>query len=253
MKSLFEWEEDLNDRLSAHTCNLTPRMLEEWENEKQHFLKLSNHSDTSLIIIDLSKVKVDLYISMHEKWLEHPAITMSDPTNFKLLSDITHRDDRIFSLETELMSYEILMSLLPKEQKKFWMKYTRRLKNKNGEYIFYVVSIEVFKLDEDNNPWLLKIVIERLPRTYQPEQFHYREFLHKLKKEKVEKSFLVKLSGREKQVLEMVKEGFTSKEIAIKLGNSHHTVKNIRKKCIKKLGAANTHIAAIVAEKRKII
>jgi len=253
MKSFFEWEEEWNDRLSMHTCNRTPRMIEEWENEKKHFKKMSNHSDTSLIIIDLSKVNIDLHIGMHEKWLEYPAIIMSDPTNFKLLSGITHRDDRVFSLESELMGYEILMSLQPKERKKFWMKYNRRLKNKNGEYIFYVVSIDVFKLGEDNNPWLMKVVTERLPINYQPDQFHYREFSHRLKKAKAEKSRSAKLSNREKEILELAKEGFTSKEIAIKLGISYHTVKNTRKKYLKKLGAKNTHIAAVVAEKRKII
>jgi DNA-binding CsgD family transcriptional regulator len=253
MKSLFEWEEEWNDRLNTHTCNPTPRLLEEWEVEKQHFVKLGNHSNNTLTIIDLSSLKVDLHIGKHDKWLEHSVFNMLDQTNFKLLSDITHHDDRIFSIETELIGYEILMSLLPKERKKFWMKYNRRLKNKNGEYIFYLVTIEMFKSDEDNNPWLLNIVTERLPSNYQPEQIHYREFSHKLKKEKIDKSFFIKLSNREKEVLELAKEGFTSKQIAIQLGISHHTVKNIRKKILKKLGAANTHIAAVVAEKRKII
>jgi len=253
MKSLTEWKKEWNDQLSSHQCSPTPCMLAEWEDEEQHLLKLNYLSDTSLIIFNLIRLRIDMHISKHDKWLAYPPISISDPTNLELLSSITHPDDRIFSLETELMGYEIMMSLQPKERKRFWLKYNRRLKSKNGEYILYLISIDVFMLDEENNPCLLKIQIERLPCNYQPEQFHYREFSHKLKKAKVEKCVLAKLSGREKQVLELASEGFTSKEIAKELGISKHTVKNFRKRYLKKLGAKNTHIATIVAKKQKII
>jgi len=167
--------------------------------------------------------------------------------------DLTHKDDHIFSLEAELMGYEIMMTLQPNEMEKFWFKYQRRLRGKNGLYIFYSLYIEIYKLDENNSPWLLKIVTERLPETYQPEEIHYRAFSHQQKKGKISAADTIKLSRREKEILILDNEGFKSKEIALKLQISYETVKNTRKRYLKKLNVDTTSMAYIVAQKRKMI
>ena len=55
------------------------------------------------------------------------------------------------------------------------------------------------------------------------------------------------LSARELQVLSLIADGFTSKEIAAKLYLSESTVKDHRKKIIKKLKAANIVEAVYLA------
>lgn len=253
MKSLIEWEEEWLAMFRLHCAQPTTNMLEEWESEKKYILNSHNHPDVSTTFMDMRQPKFELHIEVHKKWLEHEAVRMTDPSNFKYLTDLTHKDDRIFSLETEVMGYEIMMSLQAHELEKFWFKYHRRLRDKNGAYIFYSLYVKIYKQDENNSPWLLKIITERLPETYQPEETHYRAFSHLQKKGKMTTADPVKLSRREKEILILANEGFKSKEIAVKLCISYETVKNTRKRYLKKLNANTTSMAYIVAQKRKMI
>ncbi|MDD4992417.1 MAG: LuxR C-terminal-related transcriptional regulator [Paludibacter sp.] len=253
MKSLEEWKEEWLAMFQLHSANPSQEELEAWEAEGVQFLKLYNNPEVSITIIEISGGKVELYIGVNTKWLAHEAIQQTEPQNFRYLSELTHKDDKIFSFETELMGYDILMSLSGKERKRFWMKYHRRLLAENGEYIYYVFSTSVYKLDGNNTPCLLKIETTRLPKGYQPAKTHYREFSHSLKKNKKEKPVIPKLSPREKEILELIHEGYSTKQIAVKIGRSEHTVKNIRKKILKKLGAKNTNLAYEVAKKHMMI
>jgi len=253
MKLLIEWEEEWMAMFQLHSASPGVDQLEACNTEEAQFQKLHNNPEVSTAIIQLSGGKVELYNGVHSKWLAHEAIQLQEPENFSHLSDLTHEDDRIFSLETELMGYDILMSLSAKEKKQFWMKYHRRLLDKDGEYIYYIFSTSVYKLDEKNTPSLLKIETTRLPKGYQPVKTHYREFSHSLKKNKKEKPSIQKLSPREREVLELAHEGLKTDQIAVALGISHHTVKNIRKKILKKLRADNTNMAYEVAKKHMMI
>jgi DNA-binding CsgD family transcriptional regulator len=253
MKLLEEWEEEWFAMLQLHNANPSVEQLKAWNAEKVQFLKLHNNPDVSTTIVEISGGNVELHIEAHSKWLAHEAIQLKEPGNFRYLSDLTHQDDRIFSLETELLGYEIMMSLSCKEKTEFWMRYHRRLLDKKGENIYYVLLINIYKLDEDNNPWLLKIETKRLPKSYQPNINHYREFSHSLKKYKKEKPVLKKLSPREKEVLELAHERLQTKDIALKLGSSYNTVKNQRKMILKKMGADNMNMAYEVARKLMMI
>jgi DNA-binding CsgD family transcriptional regulator len=253
MKSLKECEEEWLAMFQLHSANPSVEQLEAWNAEKMQFLKLHNNLEASTTIVEISGGNVELHIGVHSKWLAHEAIQLKEPGNFRYLSDLTHKDDRIFSLETELLGYEIMMSLSLKEKKEFWMRYHRRLLDKNGEYIYYVFSATIYKLDESYNSWLVKYETKRFPIGYQPETIHYRDFSHRLKKSKNEKPVLKKLSPREKEVLELAHEGFQTKDIALKLGSSYNTVKNQRKTILKKLGAANMNMAYEVAKKLMMI
>ena len=60
------------------------------------------------------------------------------------------------------------------------------------------------------------------------------------------------LSGRERDVIELVAEGFTNEEIASKLKISHHTAKFHLTNACQKLGARNRAHAAVLFERQKI-
>lgn len=59
------------------------------------------------------------------------------------------------------------------------------------------------------------------------------------------------LSRRQGQILRLVSEGLTTKEITDKLGISEGTVKHHKKKIFTKLGAANITQAAVQFERLK--
>ena len=111
----------------------------------------------------------------------------------------------------------------------------------------------MFKFDEVGNPWILLVETKRLPKTFEPQICHSRSFSHRIKeKGQAEEPALRKLSKRETEVLELAHEGYTSKEIAFKLGISPDTVKNTRKNYLKKLNVGTTHLAYVVAQKQKM-
>jgi len=61
------------------------------------------------------------------------------------------------------------------------------------------------------------------------------------------------LSERERQILVMLAEGATSKEIAQRLNLSIKTIGNHRKRIITKLGTTNTAAAVILAYQQGLI
>ena len=65
-----------------------------------------------------------------------------------------------------------------------------------------------------------------------------------------EDRFLSPLSGREMEILELVIQGMSNKEIAYHLGISHQTVKNHMTSILSKLGVADRTQAAVYALRR---
>jgi len=250
LKSLSEWEEEWMAMFKLHSANLVPSILEEWRQEKTHFPKLYNNPNVSLTVVEMCTPKFELHIGMHKEWLHHKAIEIEEPTNFTYLISLTHPQDRIFSLETKIIGYEILMSLSPAKRQLFWMKYHRRFMDVNGDYFFYALHLKVHKFDDNGTPVLIMVETKRLPKKYQPDKIHYREFSHKIKQEtKRVEPILKKLSPREQKVLELAYEGFTSSEIALILKISINTVKAFRKKILKKQNVNKMHMAYVVAHK----
>ncbi len=254
MKSLSEWEEEHKNMFQLNNCIITPEMMEEWGLEKKYGFKPNMNRVSSLTITDMTNAKIELHIGIYNEWLKHEAINMDEPYNLQYLSNLTHEDDRIFSLETELMGYSIIMSLPPDERKNFWMKYHRRLMDKNGEYIIYLFITTGYKFDENGNVWLALTETKRLPKKYQPGKTNYREFSHTLNQTtKMGVPVIEKLSKREVEILQLLNEKFTSKDICKKFGTSIYTVINQRKSILRKLKTHSTPMACEIAHTLKII
>ena len=60
-----------------------------------------------------------------------------------------------------------------------------------------------------------------------------------------------KLTPRELEIMELVKQGLTNKQIARRLGLSEQTIKNHLSSVFKKLGASNRITALIALEAEK--
>ena len=61
------------------------------------------------------------------------------------------------------------------------------------------------------------------------------------------------LTDREKEILKLIAEGFTSYEIGEKLFLSHYTIENHRKNMIQKMGLKNTTVLVKYAIENGII
>ena len=252
MKSLTQWESDWYNTFRYHECTPTEMQQKEWIEQKKHYQINNLKHGYSLTVLNLQLFSIELHVAAQQKWLNFPTFLAKGIDGLQLLREHTHPSDRIFSLETELMGYELLMSLSVKERMKFRLKYIRRLSNLAGKYACFMFHISVLKLDEKGVPWLIQIETERMPGTYCPENGKYRDFSHKIPGND-HKINSVRLSDREIQILKLVNEGFKSSEIAAILGIKYDTVKNQRKSCIRKLKVKNTFIDYSIETKMKLL
>jgi DNA-binding NarL/FixJ family response regulator len=92
------------------------------------------------------------------------------------------------------------------------------------------------------------IQLASIGKTYMA--FEVAKTLHASTKNQAEK---IIISRREKDVLELIKDGFTNGEISIKLNVSQHTVDTYRKSLLSKLHARNTAELIKIAVINKLI
>jgi len=258
MNTLPEWEKEWKAMFFLHECTVTPQMKAEWESEKKHLLKKIVISESTLIFINLHSICCDLYIPNREKLFPYPAFSMDDPVNFELLRDLTYPADLVLSFQAELAGYDLLMSLKPADRKDWWMKYQIRLKDKNGNYFYYVISIDVHCFDMRKVPWLLKWEYHRLPETYVPGKIPYRVFSHPLSREikemyKITVGKVKKLNERERKVLLCSHEGLSCLKTADKLNLIYKQVKYAREQIFKKTHTHTIDQAYQYALKHKMI
>lgn len=64
---------------------------------------------------------------------------------------------------------------------------------------------------------------------------------------------MIELTRRQRQVLELIAEGMTTKEIAARLGISEHTANDYRKALRMKIGAGNAAQMVRIAIEQKVL
>ena len=80
-----------------------------------------------------------------------------------------------------------------------------------------------------------------------------KKYLSTSKSKKESNKKEVFLTDREKEILKLIAEGFTSQEIGEKLFLSHYTIENHRKNMIQKMGLKNTTVLVKYAIENGII
>jgi DNA-binding CsgD family transcriptional regulator len=239
METLEEWQKDWQAIYVLHQCTVSAELANEWATEIKFLQKQVVHSDCALTFINLQDARCDLHLPKYEDRLLHPAIRLEEPDNFKHLTDLTMPDNLAKSLQTELVGYDLLMSLPHKEQKRWWMKYHRLFKDKQGRSICYLIRISVHLFDDKGVPWILKVETSRLPEVFEPGDVLYREFSHCLPR-KIAQAYKLKLERKrsltclEKTVLLVSNEGYSLAATAAKMELSEKQVKNARERIFAK-------------------
>ncbi|MBJ7429265.1 MAG: response regulator transcription factor, partial [Bacteroidia bacterium] len=115
---------------------------------------------------------------------------------------------------------------------------------------------QVLELDKFGNLWLTLSTIDISPNQdidgkikSQLQNFKTGKIVAFLEETKIQETASVLLSQREILILQMVKDGYLSKEISDKLDISVHTVNTHRRKVLGKLGANNSMEAIVFASK----
>lgn len=142
---------------------------------------------------------------------------------------------------------------MPKEQRPdYKFVYEYRVLGSTGEYIRIIQQYQALESDQKGNTWLAVGVMDISPdqtdfQAVKAQILNYKtgmiESLYPQSKESPA------LSRREHEILELIKNGFRSKEISDKLFISLHTVNTHRQRILKKLNVTNSIEAISYASK----
>ena len=220
------------------------------ERKKADWLKLSELTHSIVLVFDCCTKKfvfvsnnipqsygIDserLFINGHEPVLE-----------------IIHPGDIHYGLLVRKKIYSLLSSLSAEEKMKHKMIHEMRVKNVRGEYIRIIEQEQAIELDKSGNIWLMLSVID-VDASHESEitKSHLYNF------ETGEQIFIdlsdtleEPLTNRELSVLQLMKQGLLSKEIAHSLNVSINTINTYRQNILLKLKANNSIEAVNIAQR----
>lgn len=226
------------------------------ERHKQMLEQLSVTGNSASFIFDLYKRE---YIYASQNFNEILGIDLR-----KLVSDegqqvtdtIIHPDDNALF---EQMQYDLYMFLfaLPIDQRMNYKHiYSFRALNAQNEYIRFVSQQQVLELDKSGNIWLVMGIIDLAPIQNPNQGFECSIVNYKTGKRLSVSDIsegIINLTRREKEVLELIKEGFLSKEISDKLSISINTVNIHRQNILQKTNTNNSIEAIKFTEKMGLV
>lgn len=220
------------------------------EQKKADWLKLSELTHSIVLVFDCYTKKFvfvsnnipqsygidseSLFINGHEAVLE-----------------IIHPGDIYYGLLVRKKIYSLLSSLSAEEKMKHKMVHEMRVKNVRGEYIRIIEQEQAIELDKSGNIWLMLSVID-VDASHESEitKSHLYNF------ETGEQIFIdlsdtleEPLTNRELRVLQLMKQGLLSKEIATSLNVSINTINTHRQNILLKLKANNSIEAVNIAQR----
>lgn len=163
--------------------------------------------------------------------------------------DLVHPDDIKLLVLTRKKVYKLLQELPVEEIKDYKLVHEFRLRNIQGKYVRITEQEQVIELDKDGIIWLtLSIFNIDAGNNKEPVKSHIYNFkngeeIHVELSETLEEP----LTGREIEILHLIREGLLSKEISDRLGISVNTVNVHRQNIFNKLDADNAMEAVNVA------
>lgn len=220
------------------------------EKKKADWIKLSEISHSIVLVFDCYTNKfVFVSNNIPESYGIDPEKLISDGHIPAL--EIIHPDDIQHGLLVRERIYSLLSVFSPEEKMKYKIVHEMRVKNIRGEYIRIIEQEQAIELDESGNIWLMLSVID-MDASHDSEitKSHLYNFVTG------EQIFIdlsdiqeIPLTVRELEVLQMMKQGLLSKEIADRLKVSINTINSHRQNILQKLKANNSIEAVNFAQR----
>lgn len=231
---------------------MNKKNLKVWERHREFIELLSNVNNSYVFVAELCVSY--WFLSNNFQILGYnPQIICSSEIPSGYLETRIHPDDLIVLRATQSKLFEYIQTLPINQRMDYKHIYECRLKNADGNYIRFIFQQQILELDENGNPWLLFGVFDISPDTSPLEYVKLRIINYKTGKivsfSIIEQENNIKLSKREKEILEMVRKGMLSKEISNKLFLSIHTVNKHRQNIMQKMNTNNVLEAIDYARK----
>lgn len=227
-----------------------------WEKHKGYIELLSTVNNSSVFVAEY-KAKYLFLSDNFELFGYDSQIISSQEIEPDYFESKIHPDDRIVLGKTQNRLMDFLLSLPDDQRKNYKHIYEFRIKSAEGNYVRFILQQQVLELDDDGIPWLLLGIIDVSPDTSPFEHIKLRVINYKTGEiapfSFIEQKSDIKLSEREKEILELARKGLQSKEISDKLFLSIHTVNKHRQNIMQKMNVNNVLEAIDYAGKLGLI
>jgi len=223
-----------------------------WKKHKGYIELLSGVNNSSVFVAEY-KANYIFLSDNFQLFGYDPQIISSQDIDPEYFESGVHPDDWVILEKTQNRLMDFLLSLPAARRKDYKHIYEFRVKTADGNYSRFILQQQILELDEDGNPWFLLGIMDVSPDTSPFEHVKLRVINHKTG-ETVPFSFFeqkseIKLSEREKEILQMARQGMLSKEISDKLFLSIHTVNKHRQNIMQKMNTGNVLEAIEYARK----
>jgi len=230
-----------------------------FEEKKSVLQNLATFGNSGVSVFDLYK-REHIFYSPNFGILLGYDLAQIESQGQIFLDEKIHPDDFIALLQNGISLFKLFFQFSEDEKLNFKLINEFRILNASNQYIRIIEQHQALALSKSGKIWLNFSIIDISPnqdisqglkaqllnfRTGKTLPFNQEGFLPK--------NPGTALSGRERQILQMIKEGFLSKEISDELNISLHTVNTHRQRILEKLGANNSMEAIVFASRMGLL
>ncbi len=225
---------------------------ENFEKHKPMLQTLSKVSNSGISVFDLYK-KEHIYYSPN--YCSNLGYDVDDiiTKGQQYLDGKIHQDDYITLMKNGISLLKLFYQFSKDEKPNYKLINEFRILNSQNKYVRVIEQHQILELDSYDNLWLALSIIDVSPNQEIYEgvksqllNFRTGEIIPFLENDS---KIVIDLTKREKEILQLVKKGFLSKEISDKLFISLHTVNTHRQRVLQKLDVNNSIEAITFASK----
>ena len=224
-----------------------------WDRKRDSIREMSRISQSCIFTVDVFKGRYD-FASEYFADLSgyNPSLLKKIGQQGDMLEEHIHPDDREQLIDMQIKHSQFIYSLPFEERSNYSQTFQFRMLNRKREYINVVSRQQVIQKDRCGKAWMVMGIMNIAPDQIPAERVKCS--VVNLVTGEIQSPSVVQcsdvLSKREVEILDLLRRGFLSKEIACKLNLSIHTVNNHRKNILAKLNAGNTIEAIRLADCR---
>lgn len=214
-----------------------------WNRKREAIRQFACMSESCIFTVDVYKKRYDFASESFSRIFGYdPQRIGSIRRQGDYLEERIHPDDRRELTEYQIEHGQFIYSLPPAQRNDYRQIFQFRVLDANDHYVNATSRHQVVQTDRSGKAWIVMGIMEVAPD--QLPAGHVRRALVNMRTGEILTSLLIpvekRLTGREKEILLLIREGLLSKEIADRLGLSINTVNNHRKNILTKLDVDNS-------------
>lgn len=215
---------------------------EMWERKRELIREFARMSESCIFMVDVFKGRYDFASANFSRVFGYsPAAIETIREQGDLLEERIHPADRAQLIEYQIEHGQFIYSLPPQQRNDYAQVFQIRILHAKQEYVNVISRQQVIETDRNGKAWIILGVMDLSP-DQTPAVKVKRTVLNRKSGEIVASGYLPsekRLTDREQEILLLIHRGLLSKEIAVKLNLSVHTVHNHRKNILAKLEVDN--------------